>query len=52
MKSMAVYSALFAMTIQLTADTNESSPSTDICQWESKNQLNTALILGVKTYEQ
>ena len=33
-KSMEVYSALFAMVIQFTADTKESSSSTDI--WKFK----------------
>jgi hypothetical protein len=41
-KSMAVYSELFAMTIQSTADSNVSSSSTAI--WEFENQLNTAYI--------
>ena len=40
-KSMAVYSELFAMVIHSTADSNESSFSTDI--WECENQ-NTAHI--------
>ena len=42
MKSMAVYSALFAMVIQSAADSNESSFSMDI--WEFENQLNAAHI--------
>ena len=42
MKSMAVYSALFAMTIQSTADSSEVSFATSICEFE--NQLNGAHI--------
>ena len=42
MKSMAVYSALFAMVIHSTAGTNESSFSTNI--WEFEDQLNAANI--------
>ena len=42
MKSMAVYSALFAMVIHSSAGINESSFSTSI--WEFENQLNAANI--------
>ena len=38
MKSMAVYSASFATSSQFSADTNESSFSTAICQWGFENQ--------------
>ena len=44
MKSMAVYSALFAMTIHCTVDSNESSFSTYICKSQFENQLNAAHI--------
>ena len=42
MRSMAVYSALFAIVIQSTAGINDSSFSTSI--WEFENQLNVANI--------
>ena len=42
MRSMEVYSALFAMVIQSTADSNESSFSTAI--WEIESQVNAAHI--------
>ena len=49
MESMAVYSALFAITNQFTADPNESSFKTNI--WEFENQLDD-VILGAMTSEQ
>ena len=49
MMSMAVYSALFAMIIQFTEDSNESSSNTDI--WEFRKSAGRRP-LGAMTSEQ
>ena len=48
---MAICIAIYEMLVRFTAVSNESSFSTDVCQWKFENQLNDVAHIAIGIHD-